>query len=146
VANNLICTLGMRNDAAMPSIWPARPGVNLFGQASHGRAQAGHQTTNRVRIEILETPPDLIAAVNGTRVLPGGLFVGDAHFLDHARILGELIARQDSQFLRRTAAHRETQLLQPVANIGVADRLQHFGIEPGDDLLRRTGGSQNRKP
>jgi hypothetical protein len=39
-------------------------------------------------------------AADTIRVIAGGLLVGDPHFLDHARIFCELIARQDPQFLR----------------------------------------------
>ena len=50
------------------------------------------------------------------------------------------------ELLRRAAAHRETQFLELAANLGIADRLQDFGVQPGDDVLRRAGRRQDRKP
>src|SRR5258705_2204207 len=74
------------------------------------------------------------------------LFLGDSRFPDHTLILGELIARHGAQRLRRTAAHRETQLFKFAAHFGIADGLQDLGIQTDNDVLRGAGRSQNRKP
>src|SRR5215211_9446536 len=71
------------------------------------------------------------------------LFLGDSGFPDHALILGELIARHAAQRLRRTAAHRKTQLFKFAAHFGIADGLQHLGIQTSNDVLRGAGRSQN---
>src|SRR6267143_3933592 len=73
------------------------------------------------------------------------LFLGDSGFPDHALILGELIARHGAQRLRRTATHYETQLFKFAAHFGIADGLQHLGIQTGNDVLRGAGRSQNCK-
>src|ERR1700720_1802530 len=82
----------------------------------------------------------------GCGLATAGLFVGDTHLFNHARIFGELIAGHDTQFLGRSTAHRETQILKLVANLGIADRPEGFGVQPGDDLLRGAGRRHDRKP
>src|SRR5258705_7398793 len=76
----------------------------------------------------------------------GKLLASDSHFLDHARIFGELIACHDTKLFRRTATHRKAQLLQLVANFGVAKRFQNLGVQPANDLLWRAGGREDREP
>src|SRR5450432_933047 len=97
--------------------------------------------------------PDGIA-IGGTGVTPPPAadrppavsFVGDTHLLHHARVFGELLARHDTKLLGRAATYRETQFFKLAPNFGIADRLQDFGVQPGDDVLRRAGGRQDREP
>jgi hypothetical protein len=89
----------------------------------------------------------LIAAFfRAPKLLKCGLFVGNAHFLDHACIFGELIARHDPQLVRRAAAHGKPQLFQFAPDFRVPDRPQDFGVQPGDDLSWCAGGCEDRKP
>ena len=74
------------------------------------------------------------------------LLVADAHFLYQPCILGELVARHAAEFFRRTAAHGKAQFFELAANIRITERLHHFGMETGYDLLGRTRGSENGKP
>src|SRR5438445_12801441 len=73
-------------------------------------------------------------------------FVGDAHFLDHAGIFGELIPRQGAEFLRRAAAHGKAELLELAADLHITDGSHDFGVETGDDFFRRPGWREYRKP
>src|ERR1700738_2446916 len=73
-------------------------------------------------------------------------FVGDAHFLDHAGIFGELSPRQGAEFLRRAAARGKAELLELAANLGIADGLYDFRVPPCDDFFRCPGWREHRKP
>src|SRR4051812_28634144 len=77
---------------------------------------------------------------------PASLFVRDSHFLDHARIFGELITRHDAKLFRRAAPHGKSQLFELATNFTVAERLENLGVQPAGDLLWRSSGSQHRKP
>src|SRR5260370_28374783 len=77
---------------------------------------------------------------------PVASFVGDTHLLHHARVFGELLARHDTKLLGRAAAYRETQFFKFAPNFGIADRLQDFGVQSGDDVLWRAGGRQDPAP
>src|SRR5258706_7882895 len=92
---------------------------------------------SRVDLAVRLRPPVWVA---------GSLFVRDSHFLDHARIFGELIARQDAEFLRRAAPYGKSQLFELAANFTVAERLENLGVQPTDDLLGHSNGRQHRKP
>src|SRR5665213_4194672 len=70
----------------------------------------------------------------------------DAHLLDHARIFGELRARQGVQFLGGAAADGKTQFLELLTNLWISERLQDLRIQPRNDLLGRAGRRQDREP
>src|SRR5579871_1048189 len=74
------------------------------------------------------------------------LLVAEPDVLYQARIFGELVARHAVEFFRRATAHGKAQLLELAAKVGIAERLDHLGVETRDDLLRRSGGSKNGKP
>src|SRR3984957_16178346 len=61
---------------------------------------------------------------------PQRLFVRDPHFLDHARVLGELFACQDTQLFGRSAAHRKAQILELVADFGIGEGVERLSIQP----------------
>jgi hypothetical protein len=50
-------------------------------------------------------------------------FAGDPHFFHHARVFGELIACHGAQPFGRAAAHREAQILQPIALLDLGNVL-----------------------
>jgi hypothetical protein len=72
----------------------------------------------------------------------GKLLAGNAHFLDHACIFGQLITCHDAKFLRRAAAHRKSQFLQLAANVGVAKRFQNLGVQSVHNFRWRARGAR----
>src|SRR5947208_14082520 len=139
------------------SAWVKRPAIGLPENATPSPiaakiAAASRQETSVTRrarasrpaptqVPTIRDRPPASAARSARR-----LFLGDSGFPDHALVLGELITCHGAQFLRRTAAHRETQLFKFTAHFGIADGLQRLGIQTGNDVLRSARGSQNCKP
>src|SRR4051812_1553313 len=60
----------------------------------------------------------------------------DARLSDQLRIARKLLACRGAQLLGARAAHGEPLVLELRAHFGILQGLHHFGMQPGDDVLR----------
>src|SRR4051812_4934895 len=122
-------------------------GIRAFESASRARRySASYAGLTRVSITLRKS----LEKRMDCRVKPGNdghkSLVADPHLFHHARVFGELFAGQSAQLLGRAAAHCKAEVFEFGADFRIANGLEYFPIESGNNLLRRAGRCKNRKP
>ena len=125
------CTVGLRPDSRTTA------GIKVGRNSRRLEDNFRQYRTSSLPAPERETPDwhRTIAHFRGGVRKLRDLFIGEAHALDHARVFNELFARHGSELAGGGAAHRETEILKLVANLGIAERLENLMVEPRDDVL-----------